>query len=462
MTYNELVLELQTLPYSKEFMEIKKESYELELMESYIENQLYLRENFNNFDVIQNDIILEGISDKIKTIASNIWTKIYNFFIGILKMIHKALGSLINFIERHFNPTLEGRAKAEAEKVAKDLLDAGKNIGKDLMNKVKNKIDDGLTVEATDPFTKYNLNMNDENKRRFREVNLHESLHPRDFIKNYKKIINKFNNLKVFLDKKYIIASYVQKGDIDKFLKNDDTENIEKICKIFIDLLKNDFNKRTIIFYIDPHNITLDNPILSIENYIDLFKPFTDNFIIPDKIMKYFCFKFKDNKIKGKLKNDNYYSYIASMLLMNLISMRIGYKLEDANRKKWYANKKYIELKMDYKKYGTDLYYSIDKLMGNANKSIDDITKHMKTIYSSNIKLDDNKSIKMDIAKLLKIPKEYIKSQKIFTDFNGISTNVDSVNINLKRLSILNNNLLSLFNYGLEIEDLIESFIWNT
>ena len=46
-TYGELMKEIVSMPYSKDMFNLEKECAELSIMESYIENQLYLQENFN-------------------------------------------------------------------------------------------------------------------------------------------------------------------------------------------------------------------------------------------------------------------------------------------------------------------------------------------------------------------------------------------------------------------------------
>ena len=46
-TYNDLRLEILSIPYSNDMFQIEKESAELQIMEKYLNNQIYLQENFH-------------------------------------------------------------------------------------------------------------------------------------------------------------------------------------------------------------------------------------------------------------------------------------------------------------------------------------------------------------------------------------------------------------------------------
>ena len=47
-TYGELMKEIISMPYSKDMFNLQKECAELSILETYIENQQYLQENFDN------------------------------------------------------------------------------------------------------------------------------------------------------------------------------------------------------------------------------------------------------------------------------------------------------------------------------------------------------------------------------------------------------------------------------
>jgi len=56
-TYAELFNEIQISPYGDEMFQLQKECAELNYMEAYIENQLYIRENFKE----PNDLLVESL-----------------------------------------------------------------------------------------------------------------------------------------------------------------------------------------------------------------------------------------------------------------------------------------------------------------------------------------------------------------------------------------------------------------
>ena len=58
-TYAELFQEIQTFPYSDEMFDLYKDSVQLEFIEIYINNQLYIRENFDN----TNQILMESLDE---------------------------------------------------------------------------------------------------------------------------------------------------------------------------------------------------------------------------------------------------------------------------------------------------------------------------------------------------------------------------------------------------------------
>jgi len=108
-TYGELMKEFNAISYSKDVFEIEKDSAELMIMEKYIENQLYIRENFN--ENVYVDYMLEKVDDgklssvfkRAKELATNVGEKVWKFFIRVMDMITRLISSVIKWVKDIYN-----------------------------------------------------------------------------------------------------------------------------------------------------------------------------------------------------------------------------------------------------------------------------------------------------------------------------------------------------------------------
>lgn len=103
MTFNDFMLECELYPYSNEYFELMKESSELELMEKYLENQKFVR---NNSKIINSGNFMEGyFSESIDTgnitaLTEAAAEKAKGLLSKIGNMIKKLLGPIINFFKK--------------------------------------------------------------------------------------------------------------------------------------------------------------------------------------------------------------------------------------------------------------------------------------------------------------------------------------------------------------------------
>jgi len=108
-TYGELMKEIVSMPYSKDMFNLEKECAELSVLESYIENQQYLSENFDdnvNVDYMleaANESTIKKIMNSIGTKITNIGKKIWDLFMNLLDMIGRAAGAIVKWFRKRFN-----------------------------------------------------------------------------------------------------------------------------------------------------------------------------------------------------------------------------------------------------------------------------------------------------------------------------------------------------------------------
>jgi len=116
-TYGELMTEIVSFPYSKDMFELEKECAELDLMNSYIENQLYLRETFG--ENVNIDYMLEAadqskfskVLDKIKEVGASIGKRLWDLFMRLLDMIRRAALAVTNYVKSKFKKETITEAK---------------------------------------------------------------------------------------------------------------------------------------------------------------------------------------------------------------------------------------------------------------------------------------------------------------------------------------------------------------
>jgi len=108
-TYGELITELIALPHSKDMFELEKECTELSIMEKYIDNQMYLRENFADF--INADYMMEATDEskfskilgRLKEGTANIGKRIWDLIMRLMDMIKRAATAVSNWFNKIMN-----------------------------------------------------------------------------------------------------------------------------------------------------------------------------------------------------------------------------------------------------------------------------------------------------------------------------------------------------------------------
>jgi len=113
-TYADLFNDIQIFPYGDEIFELQKECSEIDYMEAYINNQLYIRENFTT----PNDLLMESLDDdrlnRLITEAeekSNSWFEnIKGFIEKFFKWILKWLQGFWKFITSPFQKKMREEA----------------------------------------------------------------------------------------------------------------------------------------------------------------------------------------------------------------------------------------------------------------------------------------------------------------------------------------------------------------
>ena len=240
-TYSELMMEMQLLPYSKDVLELQKESMEFELMESYLDNQLYLREYLN---IDNSGSIYKVIEKETAGSFKSLLQKIFKFFMKILRMIRNALDVLINWIDRNFNPSTMRRMNAEANHACNAAFNALHHIVKSGANKLANAINNEsvLIESASEKFDKIinlyldKINITD-NELRIRLAKM---------MKNAFHRIIKFRNTK-FGSKDKFLKDAIRNKNIKVFIN--DKYDITKSMSLLFDKSKNISIFETIEFY---------------------------------------------------------------------------------------------------------------------------------------------------------------------------------------------------------------------
>lgn len=99
-TFRDLVLELENYKYSKEHYELMKESAELLLMDQFVENQRFMKENTVNFT---EGYLIEATSEEqIQQITESINEKAGKIWITISASVKKYVGAVMTYIKNLF------------------------------------------------------------------------------------------------------------------------------------------------------------------------------------------------------------------------------------------------------------------------------------------------------------------------------------------------------------------------
>lgn len=117
-TYAELFQEIQTFPYSDEMFNLYKECVQLEFTEIYIDNQLYIKENFDN----TNKILMESLDeDRLNKVIMEAAENSESWFIKFKNMIVKFFKNIIKWLTGFFN-NLTSKKNQERINEAEKLL----------------------------------------------------------------------------------------------------------------------------------------------------------------------------------------------------------------------------------------------------------------------------------------------------------------------------------------------------
>lgn len=148
-TFGELILEYQNYEYSKENYELTKECYELQLMNQYIESQLFMMENMDDirddYQEFNESYFVESLSDdSLYAMMESSKKKSDNIFKRIWKGIVKIWESIKTFFAKLFGKYEEDAKNAnDVEKAIEEL----EFVEEDAQGQEDNK-EDGNNVVA--------------------------------------------------------------------------------------------------------------------------------------------------------------------------------------------------------------------------------------------------------------------------------------------------------------------------
>jgi len=122
-TYAELFNEIQISPYGDEMFQLQKECAELNYMEAYIENQLYIRENFKE----PNDLLVESLDeDRLQRLITEAEDKSESWFIKIKNVIVSFFSRILQWISKFFSWLTSSAQVKERELTVNTILEAAK------------------------------------------------------------------------------------------------------------------------------------------------------------------------------------------------------------------------------------------------------------------------------------------------------------------------------------------------
>ena len=198
-TYNDLLNEFNTLPYNKEVIDIYKEFSELELMEVYISNKLYLKEYQ---DIECNEILLESVINNIQSVLNTLGEKIFDFIMKILKLLKDGLNTLINWVDKNFN----NNVKFSNSQYDMNAFLQEYNIAKKKINTLSFISDTKLKKVVQDGFVKILYNV--DSKNNILDF-FKEDLDPNNSNNISTKWSSYYNLMKNLCDKEYLINFYI-------------------------------------------------------------------------------------------------------------------------------------------------------------------------------------------------------------------------------------------------------------
>jgi len=491
-TYNDLLLELESIPYSKDYIDIYKEQSELELMESYIENQLYLKEYF---DVDYNEILMESLNEQSKGLLEKIYEKIFNFFMKILRLIRDGLNALISWLDTNFNPNEYERALANAKRMGQDMKNAVKEVGKGVAKDFKN----GLKTESANNFNINDINLNDYkiDEKTLKNLYQEEKNNPNSKIKKffddiekyYKEAKNTVNHLSFIHNKKLrkcikdgLVKININNSKHINFLNyfkynlpsnpnfSDIYNNIYlEFLELCYDYIKNDY---TINFEIKK---SYNFVCMNVNDFISFIDYLTEHFKDYKENINYWL---RQVKIKGEIKHNGVQDknidmsvkgvkkfdvsarkMIAFIIYQNMMSYfdkknnslkgkitrSIDWVLHSENDK--------IIINVDKKIY-KKLHKKVSSFVNVSEKSADDIRKYMDNIH---FKLVDGKIRIVGVGEY-----EYINDkhfEKLYYSYEDLQK-IPSKQIMdaIRTYYDISNNLLSIIDTDGRVNTIIKNF----
>jgi len=373
-TYNEYTQEIETILNSKDYLDIYKEQCEIEILESYIENQLYLREYTNDhyIDESKLQMYIEASSEKSLTLVQ----KIFNFTNTILSRIWKLITGVftwvINGCKKLIGILSTQNLKAAFDKV-RNLFNTN--------NQQKNESTIYTEAEANSELKQIHDMFNNQYKT-YQDLlsNFQQS------VKANKKNSNNVNSLSFEVNEVPILDLFNSNQD------NNFNANLNKLVN----------SKNDEIFFTFKTKNPQDFKIISIDNYDELTK----------KILK------SVDDVKLSLNSLN---YVAGIILSKVVESFTGIPNTGdlSNIAKNYA----INVNNDYETW-LKIYCLVSSIIG-----INLILPGIPTLAS----IIGVKVVKNISEQALKFTVSMIGNSAINYDFNSVSVPV--INFNLEELT---------------------------
>jgi len=122
-TVHEYIKEVEKYPYTKEYFNLVKECYELEMMEMYLDSQAYMLENENTIDDETRKIMLVESTELDDSFMESLESKLNAVLRGIKKIASKMYDAVLALYDKIVSKITRERIKkdmAKAEKLMRD------------------------------------------------------------------------------------------------------------------------------------------------------------------------------------------------------------------------------------------------------------------------------------------------------------------------------------------------------